>query len=147
MASDEMPTQHRWIDVRDCQGFLWRMYAAYEGLAVASFEGKLKSLALHKIPGASTCVTTLLTRENDDPGSDFVAVPINKATIPALKQILAAPGVLGDDGVVVHTQLATGQELIVSACDNFHDECVRVSTSVPLVLLAAMLHQGVLKLI
>lgn len=47
--------------------------------------------------------------------------------------------------MVVHTQLATEQQRIFSACDNFDEDCIRVSTSVPLSLLEEMLHTGVLK--
>jgi hypothetical protein len=136
---------YRWIVVRDCQGFLWAMYAAYKGLAFSSFEGRLSSLRLHEIPGASNCTMAGLTREIDAPTLDFWVIPINDTTINALKATLSHSGILGKDGVVVHTQLATEQQRIFSACDNFDKDCVRVSTSVPLSLLEEMLHTGVLK--
>jgi hypothetical protein len=121
------------------------MYAAYEGLAFASFEGRLSSLRLHEIPGASNCTIAALPRQTDAPTLDFWVVPINEETINALKATLSRSGILGNDGVVVHTQLATEQQQIFSACDNFDKDCVRVSTSVPLSLLGALLHTGVLK--
>lgn len=136
---------YRRITVRDCQGFLWAMYTAYEGLTFASFEGGLSSLRLHEIPGASSCTTGALGRETASPILDFWVVPINGETIDALKRTLSHSGILGKDGVVVHTQLATEQQLIFSACDNFDKDCVSVSTSVPLSLLEEMLHTGVLK--
>lgn len=136
---------YRWIAVRDCHGFLWVMYAAYKGIAYASFEGKLSSLRLHEIPGASSRTLAALTRENANPTSDFWAVPINEETIKALKSRLSPSGILGKNGVVVHTQLATEQQLIFSACDNFHKDCVRVSTIVPLSLLDELLRTGVLQ--
>ena len=121
------------------------MYAAYKGLAFASFEGALSGLHLHEIPGASSCTTALLTRETCSPKMDFWVVPINEDTISALKVRFSHFGILGKDGVVVHTQLATEQQRIFSACDNFHKDCVGVSTSVPLALLEEMLRTGVLK--
>jgi hypothetical protein len=136
---------YRWITVRDCQGFLWKLYAAYEGTVFASFEGRLSSPRLHEIPGAGNGTMAALTRENDDPASDFWTIPIEEETIKALKVKLSPSGILGKDGVVVHTQLATEQQLIFSACDNFDKDCVRVSTSVPLSLLEKLLHTGVLK--
>jgi hypothetical protein len=142
---DDQTDAYRWVAVRDCQGFLWAMYAAYEGLAFASFEGRLSSLHLHEVPGSSDYETTSLKREDKDPTSDFWAIPINEATIKVLKTTLSASRVLGKDGVVVHTQLATEKELIFSACDNFHKECVRAATSVPLPLLDELLRKGVLK--
>lgn len=144
VVNDQNDT-YRWIAVRDCQAFLWAMYAAYKGLASASFEGRLWSLRLHEMPGASNCTMAALTREADAPTLDFWIVPINEETINALKATLSHSGILGKDGVVVHTQLATDQQLIFSACDNFDKDCVRVSTSVPLSLLEEMLHTGVLK--
>jgi hypothetical protein len=121
------------------------MYAAYKGLAFASFEGRLSSLRLHEIPGAMNCTTSVLRRETTAPILDFWVVPINEETINALKVVLSHSGILGKDGVVEHTQLATEGQLIFSACDNFHKECVRVSRSVPLSLLDELLHTGVLK--
>jgi hypothetical protein len=121
------------------------MYAGYKGLAFASFEGTLSSLLLHEIPGASDCTTALLGRETTTPTLDFWVVPINEDTINALKVRLSHSGILGKDGVVVHTQLATEQQLIFSACDNFDKDCVRVSTSVPLPLLEEMFQTGVLR--
>jgi hypothetical protein len=136
---------YRWIAVRDCQAFLWAMYVAYKGLAFASFEGKLLSLRLHEIPGASNCAMAPLTRETDAPTLDYWVVPINEETINALKARLSHSGILGEDGVVVHTQLGTEEQLIFSACDNFDKDCVRVSTSVPQSLFEELLHKGVLK--
>lgn len=63
----------------------------------------------------------------------------------ALKVRFSHSGILGKDGVVVHTQLATEHQRIFRACDNFHKDCVGVSTSVPLALLEEMLRAGVLK--
>ena len=121
------------------------MYSAYKGLAFASFEGSLSSLRLHEIPGATNCTIAALPRQSAAPILDFWVVPINEETISALKAALSHPGILGKDGVVEHTQLATEGRMIFSACDNFHKDCVRVSKRVPLSLLNELLHTGVLK--
>jgi hypothetical protein len=121
------------------------MYAAYKDSAFASFEGTLSSLLLHEIPGASNSTTSLLRRETSAPMLDFWVIPINENTINALKVKLPHSGILVEDGVVVHTQLATKQQLVFSACDNFDTDCVRVSTSVPLLLLEEMVQTGVLR--
>lgn len=142
---DDQNDTYRWIAVRDNQGFLWAMYEAYKGLAFASFEGRLSSLRLHEIPGASNCTAPPLTRQTDAPNLDFWVIPINEQTINALKAALSHSGILGEDGVVVHTQLATKQQLIFSACDNFDKDCVRVSESVPLSMLEELLHTGLLE--
>lgn len=136
---------YRWIAVQDCHSFLWAMYAAYDGVAFASFEGHLSALRLHNIPGASNCTMAALTRQTNAPILDFWVVPINWETIKGLKATLSQPGILGEDGVVIHTQLATAQQLIFSACDNFDEECVRVSREVPPSLLEDLVRTGVLK--
>ena len=141
---NEQMEEHRWIAVRDCQGFVWALYAEYEGDSLASFEGNLSGLNLNEIPGASTCETASLRRQ-DGPKSDFWVIPVTRATAEDLKKRLSVAGALGKHGSVVHTQLATARQLIFSACDNFHDECVRVSMSVPIPLLEKLLSNGVLK--
>jgi hypothetical protein len=144
LVTDQNNT-YRWIAVRENQGFLWAMYEAYKGLAFASFEGRLSSLRLHEIPGASSSTAPPLTLQTDAPQLDFWVVPIIEQTINALKATLSHSGILGEDGVVVHTQLSTEQQLIFSACDNFDKDCVRVSASVPLSLLEELLHTGFLE--
>jgi len=141
---DKPAQAYRWIGVRNCQAFLWAMYAEYEGLSVASFEGQLAPLHLHEIPGASDARHPWLPNEIDGPGSDYWTMPINATTIAMLKAKLSGPRVLGQHGIVVHTHLATEGRLILSACDQFHKECVRVSPDVPLSLLDRLLANGVL---
>jgi hypothetical protein len=141
---DDQMEEYRWTAVRDCQGFVWALYAEYEGQALASFEGELSGLNLHEIPGASNRETTFLTRQ-DSPKSDFWVIPITQTAVEYLKKKLSVAGVLGKNGCVAHTQLATARQLIFSACDNFHEECVRVSMSVSKPLLERLLSNGVLK--
>lgn len=73
------------------------MYAAYKGVAFASFEGDLSSLRLHEIPGASSCTMAALTRQTDAPTLDFWVIPIDEETIKALKAKLSLSGTLGED--------------------------------------------------
>jgi hypothetical protein len=136
---------YRFINVRDCQGALWMFYSAYEGRAQASFEGDLSALRLYEIPGSSGQETALLKRQTIDPQLDFCIVPITAESIVALKSRLSAHGVLGGDGAVIHTQLATAEELIFIACDNFHNDCTVAARSVPEELLKAMKAHGVLR--
>lgn len=141
---DDQKEEYRWIEVRDCQGFVWALYAEYQGDSLASFEGNLSGLNLNEIPGASTCETTSLRRQ-DGPNSDFWVIPVTEATAKDLKKRLSVADALGKHGSVLHTQLATAGELIFSACDNFHDGCVRVSMSVPIPLLEKLVNNGVLR--
>ena len=101
-------------------------------------------MRLHEKPGAINLTMAALLRESDDPVIDFWAVPINGESLKALKARLSHSGILGKDGAVVHTQLATEQQLIVSACDNFDNDCILVSRMVPLSLLEELLRTDVL---
>ena len=139
-----MPT-YRAVDVRDCQGTLWALYRAFEGRAVASFEGDLSELCLSEIPGASGDETGALKRQTLEPELDFCVVPIDAETVHFLKAALSAKGLLGGDGKVVHTQLEVEGELIFSACDNFHSECTVVSPRVPEEFLSSLKRQGLLR--
>jgi len=137
--------EYRRLEVRDCQGTLWAFYRRYEGRSVASFEGDLSGLRLEELPGASAQESGLLRRQTLEPELDFITVPINPDTIRELKKRLASHGILGRDGAVIHTQLAAGDDLLLIACDNFHDDCTVVSVSVPEPFLKEILSHGLLR--
>lgn len=137
--------QYRRLEVRDCQGTLWAFYRKYEGHAVASFEGDLLGLKLEELPGASAQETSSLRRQTIEPALDFITVPINPDTVRELKKCLASHGILGRGGVVIHTQIAVGDDLLLVACDNFHDECTVASVLVPEPFLNEMRSHGLLR--
>ena len=137
--------EYRHLEVRDCQGTLWAFYRKYEGQSVASFEGDLSSLRLGELAGASAKELGSLRRQTLEPELDFVTVPINSDTIRELKKRLSSHGILGRDGTVIHTQLARGDDLLLIACDNFHDDCTVASVSVPEPFLKEMLSHGLLR--
>lgn len=137
--------EFRRLEVRDCQGTLWAFYRQYEGQAVASFEGELSRLRLHVLPGASGQETGALRRQTIEPELDFITVPINRETVHELKKRLSSRGVLGRVGAVIHTQIAVGDDLLFSACDNFHDECTVASVAVAESLLEEMQTHGILR--
>ena len=137
--------RYRRLEVRNCQGTLWAFYRKYEGQAVASFEGDLSGLKLDELSGASPQETSSLRRQTIEPELDFITVPINPETVRELKKRLASHGVLGRDGAVIHTQLAAGDDLLLIACDNFHDECTVASVSVPEPFLKELRSNGLLR--
>jgi len=137
--------KYRRLEVRDCQGTLWAFYRIYEGRSVASFEGDLSGLRLEELPGASVQESGSLRRQTLEPELDFITVPINPDTIRELKKRLASHGILGREGAVIHTQLAAGDDLLLIACDNFHDDCTVASVSVPEPFLEEMLSHGLLR--
>lgn len=136
---------YRAVDVRDCQGTLWALYREFQGQSLASFEGDLSELHLSQIPGYSMVETKALKRQTTLPELDFCVVPINASTVSLLKTMLSSRGLLGHDGKIIHTQLQVGDELIFSACDNFHNECTVMSTRVPEEFLLSLTRQGLLR--
>lgn len=138
-------TRYRRLKVRDCHGTLWALYGHFEGQVLASFEGDLTNLRLHELPGASTAETTALRRQTLEPELDFVVVPVDTETVPLLQKRLAAPGLLGGNGAVIHTQIGLGDDWLFIAADNFHDDCTVVSAEVPEPLLQELRLHGVLR--
>ena len=134
----------RRIAVRDCQAFLWQMYEHYKGEAHVSFEGKISTLGLDEVPGATTCEIPGI-KPIDGAPFDFWIVPINPATIKILKRKLSSPNILGSKGSVNHTQLAVGGQLVFQACDNFHGDCSVITRMFPVDLLETMLCNGILR--
>ena len=87
----------------------------------------------------------MLKRQTSSPELDFIVVPINERTVGMLKRQLSARGVMGKDGVVIHTQIQASDEMIFSACDNFHKDCTVTSKSVPEDFLASLKSHGLLR--
>ena len=52
---------------------------------------------------------------------------------------------LGRHGAIIHTQIAAEDDLVLVACDNFHDECTVASMSVPEPFLQNMQRHGLLR--
>jgi len=72
-------------------------------------------------------------------------VPINAATVKELKKRLNSHRILGREGAIIHTQLAAGDDLLLIACDNCHDDCTVASASVAEPFLKEMLNHGLLR--
>ncbi len=136
---------YRTIDVHDCFGTLVALYREYQGKACASFEGDLRGLELHELPGCTLDETAGLKRQTRSPRLDFVVVPLSKENIRALSERLSRPGVLGRNGSVVHTQLEVDGALAFAACDNFDRHCTFASQAIPEALLAKLQGSGVVR--
>ncbi|MDM4767185.1 hypothetical protein [Pelomonas sp. SE-A7] len=135
----------RSLQVRDCPGVLWAIYREYEGRAIASFEGDLSALRFEEFLGCTFEPTAALPRQTQEPLMDFVCVPITSWNLVALQRLLAEPGMFGEDGAIIHTQVSMREEPILVACDNFHDDCTVASAVVPASLLARLQANGVLR--
>ena len=138
-------SKFRSMQVRDCAGILYALYREYDGVAHASFEGDLSEWDLTQLSDYTSEETNSLPRQTLDPVMDFLVVPINSANIKALKRIFARPDVLGTNGAIIHTQAEVGGELLFMACDNFHDDCTVISTSVPEAFLERLEERGMLR--
>ena len=133
------------VDVRDYQRTLWAFYKEFEGQSSASFEGDLSGLNLQHIAGAQSSEMPGLERQTSEPKLDFVTIPINEKTIQELKNHLSGKGILGNDGKIIHTQIAVKENTVFFACDNFHKECTAVSDSVPKDFLDSLIDLGLIR--
>jgi hypothetical protein len=138
-------TTFRSLQVRDCPGILWAFYREYDGSALASFEGDLSELHLNELSGCSFDETNSLKRQTLEPLMDFVVVSIHSQNVNTLKKLFAKQDVLGTNGSIIHTQIEVGGEPLFIACDNFHDDCTVVSTSVSEAFLKQLKERGILR--
>ncbi len=133
-----------WLQARDKPGLLIAMMRLLAGDARISFEGDLSHAdSLFLIPGASREETPVLRRNTTDPVQDFVVIPLDATTLPALIREAAVSDRLTHD--VLHVQIEKSDALEFGAYDNFHPECIGVAAGVPLTVLEELRQKGVLR--
>jgi hypothetical protein len=132
------------LQARDKPGLLVAVMRLLAGDARISFEGDLsRASTLRSLPGASGEETSVLRRNTAFPVQDFVVVPLDAANLPILITEVSAPGRLTSD--VLHVQIEKGEQLQFGAYDNFHPDCIVVSSGVPLAVLEELQRKGVLR--
>jgi len=134
----------KWIDTRDKPGLLIAMMREFSGNSHISFEGSLENLNLSGIHGASVEETEVLKRQTTSPKLDFLAVPLNEATLDEIWNELSKKDHLVHEGII-HVQIENGGELVFGGYDNFHRECVVAYPAVPVKLLEELKENGVIR--
>ncbi len=86
--------------------------------------------------------TAILKRNTIVPKQDFVVVRLTPESVsPIFKQIMAA----GLKRAIIHVQIERNGVLELSACDNFHPDCVVTGPGVSAALLDELKNKNVLR--
>jgi hypothetical protein len=110
------------------------------GSAHISFEGDLRSLKLHALPGASEEETSVLKRATTRPRQDFVLVPLEASTEGAI--IAAIGGTVPRS--VIHIQIEKNGRLEFGTYDTFHPECFFVGSGLTSSFIEGLLSERII---
>jgi hypothetical protein len=110
-----------------------------------SFEGNLSSTGLFGMNGSSHEEIGVLKRATLAPRLDFVVLPLTPAQAAEIEK--AVDSKIGFDGYkgIVHVQIESEGEIAFAAYDNFHEDCVVVTGSVPTSVLDDLVTARVLR--
>jgi len=110
------------IDARDKPGLLVAFMKEFAGNARISFEGDLGKCDFSSIPGLASEPDGAFQRNTIVPRQDYIILPLSQETVtPILHQVLPEGRCVHD---IIHIEIEQHGELVFSACDNFHAECV-----------------------
>jgi len=112
--------------------------------ATISFEGKLSDTDLGKIAGASFSETQVLKRNTTSPRLDFVILPLTPTTVTAIEKAVVSKIAFRGNRGIIHVQIEKRGRLAFVACDQFHEDCVWVSSDVSASVLADLVKKRVL---
>jgi len=134
-----------WLDTRDKPGLLWALLRHCMGAGRVSLEGNLRPFGILDLPGNTHEETELLRRHTVLPRQDFVILPIVAETLSTLKRKLSSPGIFNDGGALWHVHVEYQGQVVLSAYDNFHRNCVVVNEPIPIELLDELVSSGALR--
>jgi len=131
-----------WPNVRDKPGFLHRLMVELAGNTHMSIEGDLSHCRFTDDLVVTRDETAILKRNTIVPKQDFVVVRLTPESVsPIFKQIMAA----GLKRAIIHVQIERNGVLELSACDNFHPDCVVTGPGVSAALLDELKNKNVLR--
>jgi|ERR1035438_2289341 hypothetical protein len=134
------PARQSW-KVCNKNRLLLAMMKELAGDARISFEGDAKILGLAGLPGASQMENTVLKRNTLWPKQEFIVVPLEPSTIPAI--------VIGIGGTIprsiLHIQIEKNGRIEFGAYDNFHPECIVFGSAISEAFIDALTSEGILK--
>jgi hypothetical protein len=94
--------------------------------SIISFEGDLKDSEITSLEGLQPTETRVLRRSTLSPHLDFYIAPLSRANVQVINRAVATEHLLGEEGELIHIQVARGNVLVFGAYDNFHEESVFV---------------------
>jgi len=135
-----MEIENRFWKVRHKNRFLLEVMRHLAGNAQISFEGGSEIVGLAEIPGASQIETSVLKRNTLAPRLEFVVVPLEISTIPAI--FAGIGGTIPKS--VLHILIEKNGQLEFGAYDNFHPECIVLGPATSGAALESLISKGLL---
>jgi hypothetical protein len=127
--------------VRNRNRFLLAIMKELAGDAHISFEGDAKILGLVGLLGASQIENTILKRNTLWPKQDFVVIPLEPSTIPAI--FTGIGGTIPRS--VLHIQIEKNGRIEFGAYDNFNPESIVFGSAISDAFIEALTSEGILK--
>jgi len=112
--------------------------------AIISLEGQLSHTELATIPVAVFTETQVLKRNTTSPRMDFVILPLVPTTVAAIEKAVVSKVAFNGYAGIVHVQIEKQGHLAFAAYDQFHQDCVWVSSDVSASVLADLVEKQVL---
>jgi hypothetical protein len=143
MATEVQP--RFWLHTNHKPELLFAMMRAFANEdARISFEGQLSHTQLAKIAGASFSETQVLRRNTTWPRMDFLILPLTPTTVTALEKAVVSNITFKGNRGIVHVQIEKQGHLVFVACDQFHEDCVWVSSDISASVLEDLVEKRVL---
>lgn len=115
----------------------------FAGNAHISIEGAYAPYCrLTQLPEASPFETRLLKRNTIQPVLDFIVLPLRPDMIDPILFEAARAGLRRN---IIHVQIERDGGLVFGAFDNFHADCVSVSSALSTEMLDRLISEGVLR--
>jgi hypothetical protein len=136
-----METSGGFWKVLDKTRLLLALMEELAGNAHVLFEGKLASLKLMNLGGASQEPNDVLRRNTLSPKQDFIIVPLEASMS---KNIIAAIGGTVPSAII-HIQIEKSGVLQFGAYDNFHPECIAFGPAVTPQIMDSLVGQKLIR--
>ena len=109
-----------------------------------SFEGILSDTDLVRITGVTHDESGVLRRATFAPRRDFLVLPLNERTLPAIRTAINSKIAIGEKGIV-RVQIVKDGDMAFSAYDSFEKECVLAYPAVSSALLDELTKAKILR--
>jgi hypothetical protein len=136
-----MESSRKLWKVKNKNRFLLTVMNDLAGNAHISFEGDSKVLGLADLQGASQLENVVLKRNTLAPRQEFVIVPLDSSTIPAIFSKIG--GTIPKS--VLHIQIEKNGRLEFAGYDNFHPESIYFGDAVTDACFDSLISERILK--
>jgi hypothetical protein len=109
-----------------------------------AFEGQVAHTELAKITGVSLSETEILRRNTTSPRMDFVVLPLTRTTVAGIERAVVSKIAFKGSSGIIHVQIEREGHLAFAAYDQFHEDCVWVSSDISESFLADLVERRIL---